>query len=328
MYALHKWYFDLTTPRDEYVFLYVASLRLFGFHACELHLSFSRLGSQEVLAVERSLGPAAIGDGGASIRTRAGSIVLAGGGASIRLRAGQVEIALRYGGAPAGDRPAAPFVIPGRRGAIRWLPVLLGASASGTIRAGGREISVRDDPGYGDYVSSTLFPLAAPVDELFWGRMHHPRCDLTFTVATGAGPGARWSRLVLRLDGRTWTLDDVDLRVEASGWAGAEPRPERYVLSARGDGLRVSLSVEHLQTAAVSEVLGRGGGLRWLERRVLNAVARRPRGAKFFARADLAVDRAEGGEERILGALLIDEYVRFGRPAVSRPHVSARAPAM
>jgi len=299
LYQLEKWYFDFLTPAGDYFFGYFAQVAFLGTRTSELALHLRRAGSDRPVSWAGRL-PATVGDGAArTVAFRSGRITISPGASSIAVDLPEAALRLEYAAQPMTDPGLS--IAAGRQGAILWQPVMLGARVEGEVRLRGETIAAPGVRGYIDFLRSTVLPPSVPIRTLSWGRALDPRCDLTYTIATGVG-GA-WSRLIARIEDSFLVATDVT--VEAAEWQPS-PRlgircPARYRLLATGPGLRAEIDVIHDRAAVESEFIS-GPPL-------LRRITRNPRGVKFTGRAVARIEHGGASFEAELP--LVDEYAIF-----------------
>jgi len=340
LYQLEKWYFDFLTPGGDYFFGYFAQVSLLGMRTNELALHLRRAGTDrptiwtgrfpatieeregDTRRVNLAHGWLEFGPVAPSsesdiepqrtqrvrnrVRTSPISVCsvpsvvnpVSYPGSSINIELPDAAVKLTYAALPILD-PG--LVIPARRGAILWQPLMLGAGVEGEVRLHGESVAASGTRGYVDFLRSTVLPPSVPVRTLCWGRAHGPRCDLTYTIAIGIDDA--WSRLVVRVGDRV--LSATDVTVEPAEWEVSPVLgirfPSRYRLLASGPGLRVEADVVRDRAAVESQFIS---GPSFLRR-----ITRNPRGVKCTGRAFAKVEHDGTRVEAELP--MVDEHAIF-----------------
>lgn len=313
LFHFEKWYFDLALPSGEVIFFFLAATRILGRKDFRLSLTATAPGRAPV---HRSL----VLDGPAGGRRQAGEALRLpefGGGPPTTLReipvtvaAGDLEVDLVFRRRAPSNVPAQPMIISRGRRRVRWEPVQSRSDVDGTVRAAGRTWSAAGCAGYIDRLTTDIFPLFTPVRTLYWGRLHHARGTLVYTVIPSPQPAARltWEseRNRLEFDG----VEVLERRKFISPALGLA-FPAGYSLTACRASSNVRLEVENIAPAVETGFIAAEGLRNRFESRALAFLARDPRGIKFFSKAHGLI--GDGGRSvEIKDAPLFSEVVRFG----------------
>ncbi len=208
-YELRKWYCDVLTAQKEFAFVYLAELVVCGRPYRSLTIHCFREGAATTRTIPL---PGAdlldAGSGGVSATDNKVRFMLFRDGGEVQAETPGCAIHLRY-------RSSVPlFTEPlvighGRAGRIIWQPLLLGATVSGVIDAGGKMLEFSNAKGYADFMGSTILPPRVPVRTLRWGRLHDDAADVTFvrTAWNEAAPG--WSAVVARIGPKIFRGEQV-----------------------------------------------------------------------------------------------------------------------
>jgi hypothetical protein len=309
---LEKWYLDVLTQDQTFIFAYLAVIRFLGRTYARLSVSLARPGKSGITR-SFTLKPVGYVSGQSLTRLGTSNGILETGSGLCRLGVAfpKFELQLEHACSAPTDFGTQPLTISrDRRHHIDWHPIILDARVSGRLRLDAEEIEFDGCPGYVDYLWSDVLPPQNPVQELHWGRIHTPECSLTYSHAQGSS--GKWSRLYARLNDVDVALDDVRLTTQ-----GADPSPAlglaypgQVDLQAESETAQVSVRLRHSAIAVESGFMDdvNAGLLHGLVR----TITKNPRGSKFFARADVRLEH-QGTRLELSAVPCINEYVRFGR---------------
>ncbi len=312
-FAFRKWYFDLLTDREDYVFVYFAYARFLGMITRSMALHLAEPGGDQrtisfsVADHEEQHDNAS----GLTILFPEGKIVAGSCGGSIALGRNDNRVDLDFAASNQFSRPATTIAANGKA-AISWTPLALRYRVSGDIRFAGRLLRVRDADGYADLVESSYLPPLVPVRTLYWGRLHHPDVDCAYVHALNAGGAVVRSKLYVETDRQVRESIPGPFEGPGSGFPidPARPFPLAYTLGARMENEEVRVKVHcgpEVQRAAFleqQEMKSRAA------RYLLRTVTRNPRSIKYLSRADVTL--GEGERTRTIeGARLIHELARI-----------------
>lgn len=303
---LRKWYFDLLTPDDVFVFVYFAHLRLLGqtIRSVMLHCAMpGRLPQTLAFTESEHREDSTAGGSGRSIRFPDGSIDLAGDECRLLFARDLCRIDLQFvGGEPFGGSPL-EIMGPGG-GHILWMPLSVKYRVSGEVNIGTDVLTVGDATGYADTMESTISPWRIPVRALHWGRIHHREIDLVYAHCHGETED--WSRIYLRRSSHLMELHATSL-VES-------PLPgESFALEAEEGPVQLRLHVHHLCPVQQDGMIDKSAIRSGFARSMLGAFSRDLRSTKYLSHGDISLETSEGlAEWSTLD--MIDEVVHLGHP--------------
>ncbi len=311
LFRFEKWYFDFALPTGEIVFFFLAKTEILGRRDCRLSLTVA---SPCESPLHRSLVFPHSTTGHASLNPAFDpdfQEVPSASAAEIRVRTSGDDLAvdLVFVRHPETRAVLRPMVIPRGKRRILWEPVHSRSIVRGSIRTGGRVWNTEGYDGYIDRLVSDVFPLLTPVRTLFWGRLHHPEGSLVYAVIPRLRPAAllTWDSGRGRLEFDTVEVAERGTRVSpVLGLAF----PPAYTLTAAGPAGGIRLDVENVTPAVEAGFIGNEDMGSRFESRVLNFLARNPRGIKFFSRGHARIQNL-GRLTEIREALFFSEIVRF-----------------
>lgn len=315
-YFFKKWFFDLLTPEHDYVFLYFAFVNLLGkkigtfditvtnLHSnLSLHrstpLHFSSEITDEPMRPEEE---SPIGD--LEVDNEVRRIIVSGA---------DFECSLEYGPRIV-QVPESLEIARDRRSRIIWKPLALRSDVSGVVRVGSKELAVGEADGYADYLYSNVFPSRVPIHTLQWGRIHHDRIDIAYTIARSPLQKQTWAKLYARLEGKILQMTDLSIRQFSS--KNCEELhltyPDSYEVRGRSNGADITIRINHIANAAVSRFLDTEEIKNALGRWIVRKLSKDPNGIKFFAKANVEFTSPTGRVE-LNDVTCIDEFVQFDR---------------
>ncbi len=314
-FNLEKWYFDILTPDRDFIFFYLAEVQLFRHREAKLNLNIVNSSGRDVIsdAIDLKHKRDMIEVSEDTIQTRFGNITFSDTEAKIKLEIMGWSIDLKYEYSFSRRKTQVPLII--RRGdssdQISWSPVSLKSLVSGNFGTEKQKFSIQGWNGYIDHVCSDVYPRKSPIKILYWGRLHHEICDLTYSIAESAGKKERWPKLYLWHDGGVIEFDDLEI----IGGSYVPQKdlgihyPEWYVIKGAKPGVLLEVKVKHEVNAIQSAFLD-DQKFRGLKRKLLKFVSRDPRGIKFISKADIYLMHKDK-THNIKEAEFISEYVEF-----------------
>lgn len=296
-FALRKWYCDVMTPEKHFVFVYCAELTVCGRRYRSLTIHCFRDGATTTRTLPM---PGAdlldAGSGGLSVSGGKCRFTLFRDGGEVQAECPGCAVYMRYRSSR--SLFTDPLVIPhGRAGRILWQPLMLGATVSGVIDAGGRRTEFSDAKGYADFVGSTILPPRVPVRTLRWGRLHDDAADVTFVRTAWNEEAPGWSAVVARVGSKIYRGEQV-LVDPAAGCA--------YALRAPLPSGELRLEVRHEEVLQDGSFIDQQHWKLRVAEPVVRLVTRDPRSTKWASSAHLFL-RTDGKRLEIDGAPMVDE---------------------
>jgi len=330
IFRFEKWFTDVLTSERDYMIFFHTLLEVFGFRICFMEVNISRFRDGDNYHLNRKLKVIKRSDH--TISTQQGYILYEEGIGKMMLLLHGMEVELNIIPVHPSDFNGRGMKIRNRGGGfLEWKPLYLKSMISGKIRIAregeqGMNEEKFSGTGYADYLFSTMSPFRVPVRQLYWGRMHSPDMDLTFSYALGneknalRTPGEATessdevigAQMMVQTGGETIRLHKIS--VYADRWEEFIPPniscPVSYKVEASSERIKLVLKVVHLKQAIVSEFLKSPKELGRLPMALLRRFTREPNGIKFFSLASLEFE-LDGQNRKLDEVLMIDEYVRF-----------------
>lgn len=311
LFRFEKWYFDFALPTGEIVFFFLAKTEILGRRDCRLSLTVA---SPYESPLRRSLvfPLSTTGQASSNLAFDPDFREMPSASASemrVRTSGDDLSVDLVFVRDPETRAVVSPLVIPRGKRRILWEPVHSRSVVRGSIRTGGRSWNAEGCDGYIDRLVSDVFPLLTPVRTLYWGRLHHPEGSLVYAVIPRLRPAAllTWDSARGRLEFDTVEVAEHGTRVSPIlGLAF----PPAYTLAAEGPAGGIRLDVENVTPAVETGFIGNEDISSRVESRVLNFLARNPRGIKFFSRGHARIQNP-GRATKIQDAPFFSEIVWF-----------------
>lgn len=316
IFRFKKWFFDVYTSTDEYFLLFLSAISVLGKTSLFLQANGAKktvTGEYiQKLFYETTLELLANQDDSISIRQ--GSIVFTDRAISLIIDCTDFSVDLAYSSAYPVHYPMNSFSLQGPVGSgLSWNPIVLRGHVNGSASFGGAEkIQFRNDNGYADQVRSTFLPFCLPVHELFWGRLHSGKLDLTFTVINDSSGRKSQSKIYVIWKNRLIEFNTTNLVIHElkTDSARSLSYPEKYTITAENDGNRISLQIYSHAEAVSSDFIGDTTRYGKNTIRALKFISRNPKGIKSVARANVRISCSK--DMNVYNNLtLIDEYVCF-----------------
>jgi hypothetical protein len=310
MHRLQKWYFDFLTPDNDFVFVYLALVRLAGLRLRSLTVHLARPERDIVWTQaipipepEQTLDRA----GEPAFRWPGGEIKRAG--ACWRLDFSSSNCSVRLDFDLRTNIHLQPVVItPEKGGSILWKPLGLNYEVTGRVSLGAESVEVQRARGYADHLECTCPPWRIPVRCLYWGRLNHPAVALTYMRATNGCGDRSWSGVYGRAGDLSFQSGQVSIQVQEPGQGQPPVSANRYSLSANTNAGPVALAIGHQVPVQHGSFIDQQNTMSSLTRSLVRLLTRNPRSTKFLSRADLKLDFGEVRlHERNLP--LVDEFV-------------------
>jgi hypothetical protein len=297
-YGLRKWYCDVLTPQNQFAFAYLAELIVCGrpYRSLTIHCF------QEGATTTRTIAlPGAdlldAGSGGVSLTSKKARFMLFRDGGEVQAESPGCTIHLCYRSSiPLFTEPL--LIGHGRAGRIIWQPLLLGATVSGVIDAGGKRLEFSNAKGYADFVGSTILPPRVPVRTLRWGRLHHDAADVTFVRTAWNEEAPGWSAVVVRMGSKIFRGEQLFVHPASEGFD--------YRVRAPLPSGELRLNVRHRDVLQDGGFIDQQGWKCRIAEPAIRLVTRDPRSTKWASSAHLLL-RAEGKTLEIADAPMVDE---------------------
>jgi hypothetical protein len=201
-----------------------------------------------------------------------------------------------------------------KKASLLWKPVFPRATVNGSVEVGGDFIHhFENETGYSDYVHSTFFPFRIPVESLYWGRLHAPDSDLTYSIVQGFRKTNQRGKVYFWNKGQCFEFD-VD-KVYCMEYSHCKELkmyyPARYSIEAKNSEANLEIIVYNHREMVINDFIGDAGYMGRLALQILRWITKNPRGIKFIATADVKM-HSPGSVFEYTNLPIIDEYNVFG----------------
>lgn len=318
LFEYEKWFFDVYTSDHAYFIIFISKIDVAG--TTKLYLQMHGSNQQESGIYRRifnwgtKLDPLEYGTD--AILSRQGKIGFSPDTISLSLtNRRDFSINLTYNMPYYSFSQQREMHIQGRKkSSLSWKPVFPRARVNGSVDAGGDFIyHFENETGYSDYVRSTFLPFRIPVESLYWGRLHAPETDLTYSVVRGSGGKKQWGKVYAWHKGQLFEFD-VD-KVECMEYSHCKELkmyyPDRYSIVAKNSESNLEITVYNHRKLIINDFIGDATYMRRLALQILRKVTKNPRGIKFIASADVKM-HSPGSVFEYFNLPIIDEYNVFG----------------
>jgi hypothetical protein len=313
-YYLKKWYFDIQTERNEYIFFYCAFGRLLGFDIRAFNINFNRLGNNHIISKSipiRFPKDLSITNQPSKLDIGVGKIIFNYSAFSVDIISNDVKCNLNF--TLPSNNSFIPMAIPGsEKKKINWNPLSLNSRVSGKIEIENDALILNDAQGYIDYLFSTVFPLQAPVHILYWGRIHLAEMDITYTIAIGVPPEQKWCKMFIQMKDSVFEITNLIISTSQVNFSEQLhlTYPSEYEIRGTLHDINIAIQIKHLQEAAHSTFVDHQEMNHKLQSHLTRYLSKNPRGIKFFSQANLQIEITHK-KETFNDVLFIDEYVEF-----------------
>ena len=318
IFRLEKWYFDLLTPDQDFIFFYFTRIKLFSYSDERFYFKIISPKFKPTFHASLKLKPNRNNSGPDQklIQSEWGSIELNKSDCTIQLDLIPTSILLNFKFIDSSPVTTSLYISKDPWHMISWKPIATTATISGSITSPSVHMKLQNASGYIDYVSSTIFPFQVPVRELFWGRIHNPDHNISFTAAFAPGSHRNWSKLFITLVNEHYEMNDLQIMV--TRWTYSDDLgikyPAVYQISGWTGGVRIDISIENDTVLIESSFIDRNDISNQIVFKLYRSLSLNPRGIKFLSRINLRINHH--GELRDIKDLrAVTEYVIFGQGA-------------
>ena len=317
LFEYEKWFFDVYTSTNAYFIVFITKIDVAGTTKLYLQMHGSNeQGSgtyRKIFNYEIKLDLLEYSSDG--ILARQGSIGFSPDKIKLSLTNRDFSIDLTYNLPYSSFSQQSEMIIHGRRKAfMSWKPIFPRARVNGSVEAGGDFIHhFENETGYSDYVHSTFLPFRIPVESMYWGRLHAPKADLTYSIVQGSTGKKQWGKVYFRHGGQ-WFEFDVD-KVECMEYSHCKELkmyyPDIYSIVAKNSEANLEITVYNHREMILNDFMGDATYMGQLALQILRKVTKNPRGIKFIATADVKM-HSPGSVLEYFSLPIIDEYNIFG----------------
>lgn len=314
LYHLRKWFFDVTAGTGDYLILFVSLLKAGGKYFATLQVHGSgRNHGRKFQPVHSCLVSLHLKEfDGSRMIFREGGIIFENGECRIRLNAEKCSIDLVFSGVII-DWPGTPALLNGRKDhLLEWVPLILNGGVTGSIAASGVVTTYHQARGYCDEIQTVALPWKLPFFQLFWGRIQHEGCNITYSIMPGTGSSRGISKIYFDDGAALHVLND--LNIEITQWRQSQEMnlsfADEYCISAQNAELSISIRVRAHEEMILNDFMDIREEYGRLAELLIRRISRNPRGIKFRAVADVRIQSA--GSVMSFGDIeFVDEYVEF-----------------
>jgi|GEM_PF-3285818 len=317
LFEYEKWFFDVYTSDHAYFIIFISKIDVAG--NTKLYLQMHGSNEQDSGAYRKifnwgiKLDPLEYGTD--AILTRQGKIDFSSDTINLSLTNRDFGIDLTYDLSYSSFAQQSEMSIQGnKKASLSWKPVFPRARVNGSIELREHFIHHFDnETGYSDYVHSTFLPFRIPVESLYWGRMHAPETDLTYSIVQDKSGQKHWGKVYAWHKGQ-WFEFDV-YKVECIEYSQSKTLkikyPDRYSIVAKNSEANIEITVYNHREMIINDFIGDAIYTRRLALQILRWITKNPRGIKFIATADVKM-HSPGSVLEYSSLPIIDEYSIFG----------------
>ncbi len=312
-FRLEKWYFDLLTPQQDFIFLYLAWLRFLGMARGQLNIHILS-SHEEATALSFPIHVKEESRDGEkrSLVFEYGKIEISPEQGNVVLQVPGLTATLSYRACPVQNFSAAALRIVKKKSQIWWYPLQLQSRVSGKISSGERSWEPTAAPGYCDYLSTAGLGPPWALRHLMWGRLHQGSLALTYAFVQEQHPGKTWPHLLLSLAGKYRVMDDFAIR--CTEYALSETLairfPRSYVIVGEQAGVKINLAVKHIRMLVETPFLDSPTPGKRLPKDLSRWIPLQPKGIKFLSLGSGEISW-DGQPQQLGETVFIDEYVIF-----------------
>lgn len=316
-FSLEKWYFDTLSPKKDFIFFYFASTKILGHFEGRLNLYVIPYDTENILHRSSNFNfkrDDLYFDQGL-IKTKGCSLDFSDKSCKVTLHFNRDSVDLLYKFNLNKTKTKMPLIIKSKHShTIKWYPISIKSIVTGKIIIDEREFNIDDYNGYVDHVYSDVFPVRVPIKALYWGRIHHPQCDLTYTYIEALRNNVTYSQMIICHHNEIIRLNDMSITIGMLKYSERLDLvyPTSLKIYGNKSGFNLEIEVEHVKNAIESEFLDQQNVQSGIKRSIFQMLSRNPRGIKFIAKANLKI-KHKNKELEINDAPFISEFVYFGR---------------
>lgn len=317
LFEYKKWFFDVYTSTNVYFIVFITKIDVAG--TTKLYLQVHASNEQESGAYRKTFNLSTKLDlleySSDGIVTRQGKIGFSHDKINLSLTNRDFSIDLTYNLPYSSFSQQSEMSIQGRKKAfLTWKPVFPRATVNGSVDAGEHFIyHFENETGYSDYVQSTFLPLTIPAESLYWGRLHAPETDLTYSIVRGKKGKKQWGNVYAWHKGRLFEFDVH--KVECMEYSQSKELkiyyPDKYSIVAKHSEASIEITVYNHRELIINDFIGDAINPGRLALQTLRWITKNPRGIKFIAAADVKMHAPDSVLE-CSNLPIIDEYNVFG----------------
>ncbi len=317
LFEYEKWFFDVYTSTNAYFIVFITKIDVAGTTKLYLQMHgsnklesgtyrkiFNRGTKLDLLEYDS--------DG---IVTRQGKIGFSPDMINLSLTNKDFSIDLTYNLTYSELSQQSEMSIQGsKKASLSWKPIFPRARVNGSVELREHFIHHFDnETGYSDCVHSTFLPFRIPVDSLYWGRLHAPEINLTYSIVQGFRKTNQRGKVYVWHKGQCFEFD-VD-KVGCMEYSHCKDLkmyyPDRYSIATKNSEATLEITVYNHSEMIINDFMGDAGYMGRLALQILRKVTKNPRGIKFLATADVKM-HIRGSVFEYSNLPIIDEYNVFG----------------
>lgn len=309
LFKFDKWFFDVLLLGNTYIFFYLAITSIFKKNTIKFNIYSCTDSGYECISKGIRFRKGIKEYDNSVIVIDEGSIVFKNSEVNINLRFGDLIVHLSYRANQ--YNVLEPLEIFRRKNSLTWKPILIKGFVNGHVSLHSLTTPVNNAPGYIDHVSSSIFPFNVPIRKLFWGRLHHNKLDLTYTI-TYTKMDSLTAKLFLWFDRKIYTYGNVTIDIKKSSCSNKMKiaYPDNYILKGNQMDNTVEIKIQHVKLLIEDDFISGQQGISGIKTKVLEYISRNPRGSKFISKANVRI-KFDNEDLIVEDVYFIDEYVIF-----------------
>jgi hypothetical protein len=315
IFNLEKWYFDVFSPEYDYIFFYFAYTKILGHIEARLNLHIVPFKGTKTFSQSHDFNFKSdvlyIGEG--LVKTKHGRFTFNDYSAEVNFHINGMSIDVLYEFIQNRNFAITPLRIrSGHNHMIRWHPISLKSRVSGEIKINATATSIGGFNGYIDYLYSDVFPLKAPVRTLYWGRIHHEECDLTYTYIEDQNKSKKWCKMIFCTGDVNLEFDSIT--ITHGEWKYSEKLhmyyPHSYTIYGENSEDSLDIRVDNVVNAVESGFIDQQDVQSGIKRCLFKFLSKNPKGIKFISKSSLKF-RHKQKKHEVKDVFFISEFVHF-----------------
>lgn len=307
---LKKWYFDILTPDNELIYFYLTNIKFFNWSSTLFNLHY--INEEQHLSISKKIE-------NKTIRTIENDKVIFVDGCVqfinevflINYESSDLKINLIYKDLYSNKASLSQQFIHYKRSKIDWYPIINSGLACGNLIINDNQIMINGYKGYADFIHSTIFPFKMPISILHWGRMHHDKIDLSYSIAYNSSKKLYWSKMIARLEQKIIEFNNIDIDITKEKYFDKLNIhcPDICLLKAKNDKIEINLEINNEKVFRDTHYIDEYKDIQKAYFKVIKYSLKNICGIKFLSKAKISANIKEF--ETIEDVKGIGEIIKF-----------------
>lgn len=314
LFEFTKYFFDIFSEEANYLVFFISILKIGKTYNSYIQIHYARPDSSGKYTLEYSLKAKLkrVDSQLNQIKFYEGTINFEEGSIRLYFATPVFKIDLNYTNAHPESNPVNPLLIKSSKNAsLSWVPVQIKGMVNGSISTAENLLNYNNARGYIDLVRTSILPVNLHIQKLLWGRLHHEKVDLTYSLVINEN-NKHESMIIIYFKGMNIEFTNVEYQIlnEKINHNLNITYPDKIMLTAKNKSYSVKIEIFDHKELIFNEFMDPGDQYNKAFFWIMRKISKNPKGIKFLAEANIFLEDSLS-KSVFQNVSMIDEFVLF-----------------